>query len=182
METLTPQVFLFSHPIFRGITMFYPKSLARYCTIVAFCACALQAASAATTAANVPINAPGDAGAAGVATATVTGTAPSATVLKEFPVYQSARLQVLGGSVRGFGMLASYPAPGPRKVYFRRTTVVPASEPYHPICLLRVFDPAGHLVVCQEVTEQPTGTRETTLTLPKGAAGIWRVSFSGGRN
>ncbi|MBB6673816.1 hypothetical protein [Cohnella nanjingensis] len=99
-----------------------------------------------------------------------------------FPVYQASKNKLLTGGVGGFGMLAAYAAPGPGQVLVRRTTQVPAKEPFKPIALARVFDPEGRLVAWHEFTDQSTGTAEQTLDIPDGPAGIYRVSFSGGRD
>lgn len=129
------------------------------------------------------LNRPEDAGPAGMSP----GGAPGAGALSpdlatRFPVLQASGNIVLGGGVRGFGMLALYPAPGPRAVLVRRTTSVPAREPYAPVALARVLDPTGRTLAWHEFTDQPTGTTTQVLTLPDGAAGIWRVAFSGGRS
>lgn len=111
------------------------------------------------------------------------GQVPSsrAELNRRFPVVQSTRIHVLGGNVRGFGMLAGFSEPGPREVYLRRTTRAVKGEPIHPITLVRVIDPEGNLVAWRELTDQPDGTTEVVLPVPRGGAGIWRVSFSGGR-
>ena len=99
-----------------------------------------------------------------------------------FPVYQASKNKLLNGGVGGFGMLASYEAPGPKQVIVRRTTQVPANEPFKPITLARVFDPDGHLVAFHEFTDQETGADKRILDIPDGKAGVYRVSFSGGRD
>jgi hypothetical protein len=103
---------------------------------------------------------------------------------KEFPVYQKSVNKELGGSVRGFGMLAKFGAPGPEKVYFKRTTTPPAKpEGMLPLTLARVFAPNGNLAAAYEFTDQENSVLETVLEIPAYTdEGIWRISFSGGRN
>lgn len=87
-----------------------------------------------------------------------------------------------GGQVRGFGMLAKYGAPGPKRIYLKRTAKTPAKpEPFLPVSLARVFDPNGNLAAFYEFTDQTETAAETVLTIPDGPEGIYRVSFSGGR-
>lgn len=101
---------------------------------------------------------------------------------REFPVYQKAVTKEQGGQVRGFGMLAKYGAPGPKRIYLKRTAKTPAKpEPFLPVSLARVFDPNGNLVAFYEFTDQTETAAETVLTIPDGPEGIYRVSFSGGR-
>ncbi|EIP97635.1 hypothetical protein OpiT1DRAFT_02082 [Opitutaceae bacterium TAV1] len=118
-------------------------------------------------------------------------------VARRLPLAQRARIHALGGGVRGFGMLAEYPASQPpgEIVVARRTTIPsPGKEPYAPIALARVFDPAGNLVAVEEFTDQATPLEIRTLkptlnpqpqtpnpTGSAGAASVWRISFSGGR-
>jgi len=98
-----------------------------------------------------------------------------------FPVGQAARIATIGGGVRGLGMLAEFPAGGPRRILVIRQTTVSSQEPYLPTALARVFDPAGNLVAVEDFSTQESGTETRTLQVPEGAAGIWRISFSGGR-
>lgn len=104
-----------------------------------------------------------------------------ALILAEFPVFQRAKLVIQPGGARGMGLLAEYPEGGPRKVFVSRHTSPDLGEPYVPITLIRVFDPSGNLVLVEEWTEQPSDLYRKTLSVPEGAAGVWRVSFSGGR-
>jgi hypothetical protein len=105
-----------------------------------------------------------------------------AELAKEFPVAQQARIHVLGGGVRGFGMLGEFGPGGPDKIVVARHTTPGATEPYTPVALARVFDPAGNLVAIEEFSYQNSDTDCRVIILPAGgAAGIWRVSFSGGR-
>lgn len=105
-----------------------------------------------------------------------------ADIAGRFPVAQRARLHVLGGGVRGFGMLAEFGDGGPGRLVVARNTTVSGGEPYTPVALARVFDPSGRLVAIENFTAQnrPVDCRVITLP-PGGPAGIWRVSFSGGR-
>ena len=91
----------------------------------------------------------------------------------------TGRTHVLGGGVRGFGVLVRYPAPGPRVVHFRRSTVIPGTEPYVPDCLARIEDPTGHAVA---VVGIPDAQEVVSVACPVGPAGIWTVSIIGGRH
>ncbi|GAT31846.1 hypothetical protein TSACC_2240 [Terrimicrobium sacchariphilum] len=100
---------------------------------------------------------------------------------KEFPIGQTARIVTIGGGVRGFGLLAEFPEGGPRRILVSRQTTISAQEPYIPAALARVFDPAGNLVAVEDFSTQGSGMETRALQVPEGAAGIWRISFSGGR-
>ncbi len=100
---------------------------------------------------------------------------------KAFPIMQRTFNHVLGGGVRGFGMLAMYPDGGPGKVLIRRVTQKNRDEPYTPICLARVFDPKGNLLAVHELTEQSASDQSYIIDVPESEAGIYRVSMSGGR-
>ena len=63
-------------------------------------------------------------------------------------------IHVLGGGVRGFGILARFAEPGPGKIQIRRATSFPKGEPYTPIALARIFNPDGKTVSVAEMTEQ----------------------------
>ena len=84
----------------------------------------------------------------------------------------------MSGNVRGVGMLAEYEAPGPLQIRIQRTTQRPASEPYVPTALARVFDPDGNLAAWADFTDQQGGYRRTALTVPPSKSGIYRISFS----
>lgn len=99
----------------------------------------------------------------------------------KFPLAQRSEIHVLGGGVRGFGLLAQYTDSSPSQVVVARKTAVSDQEPYSPITLVSVFDPEGNIVAVEEMTDQPTGTETRVIDVPKGKSGIWRVSFSGGR-
>lgn len=100
---------------------------------------------------------------------------------QRFPVAQRARIHVLGGGVRGFGMLAEYGPDGPGEIVVARVTKKPATEPYTPVALARVFDPDGKLVAVEEFSDQAAETEVRILKIATRKAGVWRVSFSGGR-
>lgn len=105
-----------------------------------------------------------------------------ADLAKKYPVGQQARVFVLGGSVRGFGMLAAYDTPGDRSFIIARRTQKPVrSEPYIPIAVARVFDPKGNLVAVEEFTGQAEETTYRSIEIKNGMPGVWQVSFSGGR-
>ncbi|MFA6290813.1 MAG: hypothetical protein WC637_03475 [Victivallales bacterium] len=90
-------------------------------------------------------------------------------------------IHVLGGGVRGFGVLASFAEPGPGKIQIRRATSFSKGEPYTPIALARVVNPDGKTVSAIEMTEQKEPESVYSVDVPKGNAGIWRISISGGR-
>lgn len=71
--------------------------------------------------------------------------------------------------------------PGPLQIRIQRTTQRPASEPYVPTALARVFDPDGNLAAWADFTDQQEGTAAQLLTVPPSKSGIYRISFSGGR-
>jgi hypothetical protein len=90
-------------------------------------------------------------------------------------------IHTLGGGVRGFAVLARYPAPGPRTIHVRRATAFPEREPYTPIALVRIMDPHGATVAIRETTDQEPAEAGYTLTVPPGPAGVWRIAVTGGR-
>ncbi len=100
----------------------------------------------------------------------------------EFPIAQRNRIYVLGGGVRGFGLLAEYQVAGEKRFLVARRTVVGGKEPYTPVALARVFDPEGNLAAIEDFTDQTQETDVRMLKIPSGKPGIWRVSFSGGRS
>jgi len=103
-------------------------------------------------------------------------------IAASYPLAQRARIHVLGGGVRGFGVLASYPGAPPSGVVVTRATTPASGEPYRPISLARVFDPHGNLVAIEDFTDQTEKVSSRVIKLPVGDPGIWRVSFSGGRS
>lgn len=105
----------------------------------------------------------------------------SPALVGKFPLAQRSEIHVMGGGVRGFGLLAQYKETSPKQVVVARKTATSEIEPYTPIALVSVFDPDGNIAVIKDVTDQPSGTETWVLDIPKGKAGIWRVSFSGGR-
>lgn len=100
---------------------------------------------------------------------------------KQFPVIQRTFNHVLGGSVRGFGMLAEFGAKGPGKVLISRSTELGRKEPYTPICLAKVVGPNGNLLAIVELTEQKQAAKSYIMDVPAAGAGIYRVSIMGGR-
>jgi len=105
-----------------------------------------------------------------------------AELAAQFPVSQRAHIHVLGGGVRGFGMLAEYGAEGLREVVVARETKVVEGEAYTPFALARVFDPDGNLAAIEDFTDQSGGRLVKRLKIDARKAGVWRVSFSGGRS
>lgn len=106
---------------------------------------------------------------------------PRVNARDSFPLVQQAEIHTMSGNVRGVGMLAEYEAPGPLQIRIQRTTHRPASEPYVPTALARVFDPDGNLAAWADFTDQQEGTAAQLLTVPPSKSGIYRISFSGGR-
>lgn len=102
-------------------------------------------------------------------------------IAKDFPLTQRNRIYVLGGGVRGFGMLAEYTTAGEKRFLVARRTGSAGAEPYTPVALARVFDPDGNLAAIEDFTDQAQETEVRILKVPNGKPGIWRVSFSGGR-
>lgn len=106
-----------------------------------------------------------------------------------------ATTHTLGGNVRGFGVLAEYPAGGPDQVTITRSTVpgkavplrdFPAltgrAEPLPDFCLLKVSDPTGKTVAVGDLGDQSAAEKSYTVKVPAGPAGIWRFSVCNGRN
>jgi len=97
------------------------------------------------------------------------------------PVFASGTLYNMGGNVSGMGVLASYGSPGPGSVVVTRSTTLVAAGQLPPITLVKVVDPLGETVCSSDLTYQATAQTSVTLTVPAGAAGIWRVSVQGGQ-
>jgi len=102
-------------------------------------------------------------------------------VAQRFPVAQRSAIHILGGGVRGFGMLAEFAKKAPAQVVVVRRTQASPGEPFTPVALARVFDPKGNLAAVADFTSQEEGTDARVIDLPEGESGVWRVSFSGGR-
>jgi len=101
-----------------------------------------------------------------------------------FPVLQAhVNSRIMGGGVRGFGMLAQYESPGPREVYVRRVTSPGQNGTLHfnPITYVKVIDPDGNTAAYYQLTDQSAAEQEVVLSVPDGKPGIWRVSYYGGR-
>jgi hypothetical protein len=108
----------------------------------------------------------------------------SEVVNDRFPVLQAhVNSRLMGGNVRGFGMLAQYDAPGPREIYLRRVTQPGQNGTlhYNPITYVKVTDPEGNTAAYYDMTDQNLTEQAVVLTVPDGQAGIWRVSVYGGR-
>jgi len=90
-----------------------------------------------------------------------------------------------GDGGRGFGYLAEYPAGGPQALTITRKTLPGKPKPdyfkkWGTICNLRVYDPDGFEAAYLEMGEQTAAEQTYTVKVPKGKAGIWCVSVSGG--
>jgi hypothetical protein len=79
-----------------------------------------------------------------------------------------------GGGVRGVGVLAWFPAPGPQHCTVVREDAPAVGAPL----LVRVCDPTGALVAWREWPRDQSN--ELVVPVRKGAAGLWRLSISGG--
>lgn len=99
-----------------------------------------------------------------------------------FPLVQQAKIHNMSGNIRGVGMLAKYEAPGPLRIRIQRTTEHTAAEPYVPTAHARVFDPDGNLITYADFTNQQDGTSTQILSVPSSKSGIYRISFTGGRD
>jgi hypothetical protein len=97
------------------------------------------------------------------------------------PVQAEATIWRMGGGIGGCGMLARYGEPGPGTITVERRTAPARGEDTPPITLVVVVDPQGRTVASEELTDQTADDASVTLTVPPGPAGIWRVSFEGGR-
>lgn len=100
---------------------------------------------------------------------------------KDFPVGQSAHIVTIGGGVRGFGLLAEFPEGGPKRMMITRQTTTSSYEPYVPSALVRVFDPTGNLVAVEDFSLQTADVETRALEVLGSGEGVWRISFSGGR-
>ena len=75
--------------------------------------------------------------------------------------------------IRGLGVLALYPEPGPGTLQFRRDR----GDEKGSIAVVRVLDPTGH---CSAVEVLGPDQRDLTVVVPPGPAGVWRFAYSGG--
>jgi hypothetical protein len=107
------------------------------------------------------------------------------SIANDLPLVQQATVFTLGGGVRGIGMLAELRPDSKgqiRAVIARKTNLSKiADEPYTPITLVRLISPNGTLVDYAELTDQSDEVSYVELTADDASAGIWRLSFSGGR-
>lgn len=90
-----------------------------------------------------------------------------------------------GDGGHGFGILAEYPDGGPRTLTITRNTLPGFPKPdywkrWGRLCNLSVYDPDGISVAYLEMGDQAETTRTYTVKIPRGKAGVWRVSVSGG--
>lgn len=113
------------------------------------------------------------------------GALVTGALAKGLPLYQQGRIYVLGGGVRGLGMVAELEPDdyGQIRVVVARETDLSSrgQEPYTPIAVVRLIDPDGNLAAFAELTDQSEAVATVELTVPNAQAGIWRISFSGGR-
>ncbi|WPJ96289.1 hypothetical protein SH580_01055 [Coraliomargarita algicola] len=114
------------------------------------------------------------------------GSLASAEQAAAYPLMQQARIYVIGGSVRGAGMLAELQPDSDGKLSVliaRRTSLSNRDkEPYTPIALARLIAPDGTLAAHFEFTDQNSETSVAELSVENAQAGVWRLSFSGGRS
>lgn len=89
-------------------------------------------------------------------------------------------IHVVGGGFRGFAVLADLPR-GALQVRVQRSTAIPVREPYRPVALLRLIDPAGSTRAVTEMTDQAEARQEWSASVSAADAGIWRVAVTGGR-
>ena len=90
-----------------------------------------------------------------------------------------------GDGGRGFGILAEYGEGGPQTVTITRTTLPGFPKPSYwtkwgRLCNLTVYDPDGFSAAYLEMGDQAEATKTYTVKIPRGKAGVWRVSVSGG--
>jgi len=116
------------------------------------------------------------------------------------PITLTAALQleattyVTGGNVRGFGVLAAYPAGGPQTITITRQTTPKQTiqqrdyaiaagqpEPLPDFALLKVWDPTGKNVLAGDIGNQDVKQKSHRFTIPAGPAGIWRIAVQNGR-
>lgn len=101
---------------------------------------------------------------------------------ERYPLFQAA-VNKISGHIRGFGMLAQYPAGGPKSVYVRRITAFPTKEePLKDECYAKVFDPDGNVAAYVDLSAGNRTVIEKVVKVEYGKAGIWRVAMNGGRD
>lgn len=98
-------------------------------------------------------------------------------------ITQQASIRFTGRFTRGAGILAEYDEPGPLSVKVTRTTDVNVmSTIINPtMAIFKVIAPNGDIVAFYDFTNQQQNTKEITLNIPSGNEGIWRFSFTGGK-
>lgn len=90
-----------------------------------------------------------------------------------------------GDGGHGWGVIAEYGEGGPGTVTITRNTLPGLPPPdywkrWGRLCSLRVYDPEGFLMGYLEMGDQEEATKTYTMKLPKGKAGRYRFSMSGG--
>lgn len=95
--------------------------------------------------------------------------------------------QSTGDGSCGFGIVAEYAEGGPRELSITRHTIERPLEKkpdyferWGRLCHAIVFDARGVMVAYCEMGEQATAEQTYRITVPAGAAGVWRVAVSGG--
>jgi hypothetical protein len=125
----------------------------------------------------------GDAGSSVLNSAAGNGAGASGKEALAAPGMQVVRgtIHALGGGVRGFGVLARYPAPGPKELRIQRKTTFRSREPYAPVSLFRVLDPTGKTILVLDMTGQHQENQDYVASVPSGPAGVYSISCNGGR-
>ncbi|MBP3337736.1 MAG: hypothetical protein J6L59_04960 [Clostridia bacterium] len=85
-------------------------------------------------------------------------------------------------TVSGGGMLAEFKEGGPKEVYIK--TISKANDTnqlFKQFRSVRIIDPDGKTVCFYDFSEKDLETEEIILSVPEGKAGIWTISYIGGR-
>ena len=90
-----------------------------------------------------------------------------------------------GDGGHGWGVIAEYGDGGPGELTITRNTLPGLPPPdywkrWGRLCSLRVYDPEGFLMAYVEMGDQSEAAKTYTVALPKGKAGRYRFSMSGG--
>ncbi len=99
-----------------------------------------------------------------------------------FPINIEFSYEADGGPVGGGGMLAEFEEGGPGEIYIK--TAKQASEDivlYKQFRTVRVIDPYGKVVCYYDFSEKDLESEEIILSVPEGPAGIWTISYTGGK-